>query len=108
MKISIIGTGYVGLVTGTCFAEIGHNVVCVDIDSKKIDKLNRGSIPIYEPGLEELVKRNSEQGRSRFSSDVSLSIKNSNLVLGTWQGLFLFEHRIEKHQRKINLHYIGD
>ena len=80
MKICIIGTGYVGLVSGTCFAEIGHNVICVDIDKKKIDKLNRGSIPIYEPGLEELVKRNSEQGRLKFSSDASLSIKNSNIV----------------------------
>jgi len=80
MKICIIGTGYVGLVSGTCFAEIGHNVVCADIDKKKIDKLNRGSIPIYEPGLEELVKRNSEQGRLKFSSDASLSIKNSNIV----------------------------
>ena len=80
MKICIIGTGYVGLVSGTCFAEIGHNVVCIDIDKKKIDKLNRGLIPIYEPGLEELVKRNSEQGRLKFSSDVSLSIKNSNIV----------------------------
>jgi len=80
MKICIIGTGYVGLVSGTCFAEIGHNVVCVDIDKKKIDKLNRGSIPIYEPGLEELVKRNSEQGRLKFSLDISLSIKNSNIV----------------------------
>jgi len=80
MKICIIGTGYVGLVSGTCFAEIGHNVICVDIDKKKIDKLNRGSIPIYEPGLEELVKRNSEQGRLKFSLDISLSIKNSNIV----------------------------
>jgi len=80
MKICIIGTGYVGLVSGTCFAEIGHNVVCIDTDKKKIDKLNRGLIPIYEPGLEELVKRNSEQGRLKFSLDISLSIKNSNIV----------------------------
>ena len=80
MKICIIGTGYVGLVSGTCFAEIGHNVICIDIDKKKIDKLNRGLIPIYEPGLEELVKRNSEQGRLKFSLDLSLSIKNSNIV----------------------------
>jgi len=80
MKICIIGTGYVGLVSGTCFAEIGHNVICVDIDKKKIDKLNRGLIPIYEPGLEELVKRNSDQGRLKFSMDLSLSIKNSNIV----------------------------
>ena len=80
MKICIIGTGYVGLVSGTCFAEIGHNVVCIDTDKKKIDKLNRGLVPIYEPGLEELVKRNSEQGRLKFSLDSSLSIKNSNIV----------------------------
>ena len=77
MNICVIGTGYVGLVAGTCFADSGNDVICVDIDAKKIEKLNRGEIPIYEPGLEELVKRNTKEGRLRFTTDLSYGVKRS-------------------------------
>ena len=80
MKICMIGTGYVGLVSGTCFSELGNNVICADIDRKKINNLNNGLIPIYEPGLEELIKRNYNQGRLKFSSDISSSIKKSDII----------------------------
>ena len=80
MKICIIGTGYVGLVSGTCLSELGNDVICADIDKKKINQLKEGFIPIYEPGLEELVKRNFKQGRLKFSSDVAYSIRKSDLI----------------------------
>ena len=73
MKIAVVGTGYVGLVTGTCFAEIGVDVVCVDIDAEKIARIERGDIPIYEPGLDEMVIRNMKAGRLRFATDLSAS-----------------------------------
>jgi UDPglucose 6-dehydrogenase len=80
MKIAIVGTGYVGLVTGTCFSEVGVDVTCVDIDQKKIDNLNKGVLPIYEPGLEEMVIRNSQKHRLHFSTSLKDSIKDAEVV----------------------------
>lgn len=79
-KISIVGTGYVGLVTGACFAEVGHQVICVDNDLKKVEVLQAGGIPIYEPGLEEIVKRNVAAGRLRFTGEIADGVKNSEVV----------------------------
>ncbi|MDD4646532.1 MAG: UDP-glucose/GDP-mannose dehydrogenase family protein, partial [Bacteroidales bacterium] len=80
MKISIVGTGYVGLVTGTCFAETGVTVTCVDIDQKKIDLLNTEQVPIYEPGLEDLIKRNVEKDRLFFTTNIEESLDGANVV----------------------------
>lgn len=80
MKISVIGTGYVGLVTGTCFAETGVTVTCIDRDTDKIRGLNKGTIPIYEPGLETMISRNVEKGRLFFSSSVSEGIEGSEVI----------------------------
>lgn len=80
MKIAVIGTGYVGLVTGACFSEVSVNVICVDIDQKKIDNLNKGIIPIYEPGLEEIVLRNSTKNKLKFSTSLKESIKDVDVV----------------------------
>lgn len=79
MNISVIGTGYVGLVTGTCFAEMGHNVICVDIDEKKIANLKNGIMPIYEPGLEEMVIKNAHENRLHFTTDISEAAEKSSI-----------------------------
>ena len=80
MHIAVVGTGYVGLVTGACFAEFGVDVICVDVDIEKVEKLNRGVIPIYEPGLDNIVDRNVEAGRLHFTTDLKDAVKRSQVV----------------------------
>jgi len=80
MRIAVVGTGYVGLVAGTCFAESGNSVVCIDIDTEKIAKLKAGVVPIYEPGLEELLKRNTHDGRLRFTTDYAEGLARAEVV----------------------------
>jgi len=80
MKIAVVGTGYVGLVTGTCFAETGNNVVCVDIDKRKVEKLSNGEITIYEPGLEKLFIRNLKEDRLHFTTDLEKGIEDAEIV----------------------------
>lgn len=80
MKLCIIGTGYVGLVTGTCFAEMGNNVICVDIDETKIAMLNRGEVPIYEPGLKEMIDTNSAAGRITFTTGLKDAVQRSEII----------------------------
>lgn len=89
MRICVIGTGYVGLVAGTCLADMGNDVICVDNDLEKLIKLNDGIVPIYEPGLEELIKANVTEGRLKFSSDLDIAVKQSLvcfIAVGTPQG----------------------
>ena len=80
MKIAVVGTGYVGLVTGTCLAEVGTNVTCIDIDKKKIEGLKNGVMPIYEPGLEPMVTRNYKKGKLHFSTDITSAIKDADVA----------------------------
>ncbi len=89
MKLCVVGTGYVGLVAGTCFSESGNDVVCVDVDARKIAALKRGEVPIYEPGLEELIKRNVAQQRLTFQTDLPDAVRRSLIVfiaVGTPEG----------------------
>ncbi len=80
MKLTVVGTGYVGLVAGACFAEYGNEVHCVDILEEKIDRLRRGEMPIYEPGLEELVVRNHKRGRLAFTTDLGAAVARSEII----------------------------
>ena len=80
MKISIFGTGYVGLVTGACMAEVGNEVVCVDIDAAKVARLDAGEIPIFEPGLEDIVAANRAKKRLRFTTDAAAAIAHGSAI----------------------------
>ena len=89
MNISVIGSGYVGLVAATCFSQMGNAVTCVDIDELKIDNLKQGIIPIFEPGLEEMVRDNYEQGSLHFTCDIKLAVESSEvcfIAVGTPMG----------------------
>ena len=80
MKIAVVGTGYVGLVSGTCFAESGNQVTCVDIDAAKVEKMKNGYVPIYEPGLEILFERNTKSGRLHFTTNLAEGIKDAQII----------------------------
>ena len=80
MKICMIGTGYVGLVSGVCFSELGNTVYCVDKDKSKIELLNNGNVPIYEPGLEEILKKNFIQNRLIFTTDLKMAVQKSDII----------------------------
>ena len=80
MKIAVVGSGYVGLVVGTCFADTGNRVTCVDVNEDKIARLLKGEVPIFEPGLEELIQRNVAEGRLFFSTDVAGAIKKCEVI----------------------------
>ena len=83
MKLYVVGAGYVGLVAGTCFADVGNDVICVDVNQEKIDALKQGQLPIYEPGLEEMVKRNIASDRLTFTTELSEAVENSLIIFLT-------------------------
>ncbi|HEV2540511.1 MAG TPA: UDP-glucose 6-dehydrogenase, partial [Frateuria sp.] len=80
MKVTLFGTGYVGLVTGTCLAEMGNHVLCVDVDTAKVARLKQGEVPIFEPGLAPMVKRNFETGRLDFTTDAAAGIAHGEVI----------------------------
>ena len=82
IRICVVGTGYVGLVSGACMADFGHHVCCVDIDAARIESLRRGEIPFYEPGLDRLVLTNTDSGRLRFSTSLAEGLAQASFVLG--------------------------
>ena len=81
MNVTVVGTGYVGLVSGACLADAGNSVFCLDLNAAKIDLLNQGQIPIFEPGLEAIVQRNEQAGRLKFSTDVAASVAHGDLQI---------------------------
>ncbi|HUS61450.1 MAG TPA: 2-dehydropantoate 2-reductase N-terminal domain-containing protein, partial [Acidimicrobiales bacterium] len=80
MHVAVVGSGYVGLVAGACLAETGNDVVCVDVDERKIERLRRNDIPIYEPGLEDMVRRNQAEGRLAFSTDIAEAVRGARVI----------------------------
>ncbi len=80
MNVTVVGTGYVGLVTGTCFAETGNHVICVDIDARKVERMKKGEVPIFEPGLDLLFERNTKQGRLHFTTDLAAAIEKAQII----------------------------
>ena len=80
MRITIFGSGYVGLVTGACFANVGNQVICVDIDQSKVDALSKGEIPLYEPGLEDIIKNCLAEGSLKFTTDAAMAVEHGDMI----------------------------
>ena len=99
MKISIVDTSYVGLVTGVCLADFGNNIICVDNDREKIDILNKGQLPIYEPELKEIIERNKHYKRIEFTTDMKYAFKNSAII-------FITVGTQEKEDSDVDLKYV--